>query len=253
MTFLPQRHYANAPITEAVIDLTVNPEVGLAPEELGALCDESYPTREPLVFNQVQFSGGNTTTIHKPLGWRFRNGQGSDIYQARLNGFSASRLVPYQDWSAFRAEARRLWDRYTNLTQIGPETVTRLGLRYINRLDIPLPLDDFGDYLLTAPLVSPHLPQGLSNFLMSLTIPVEEFLTASVTEAVLDPEVVSKQALVPPVRQNSVSVLLDITVTLTNVAVSSDDQLWEHFDRLRKLKNHVFESCITEKTRELFQ
>jgi len=251
MTFLPERHYLNAPITEAVIDLVVQPTADISLEKLEMIFDEAYPKKEPLVLNQVQFAGGTTTTSQQSLGWRFRNVDGLYVYQTRLNGFGASQLAPYQDWMTFSREARRLWNRYFG--SIGPVTFQRLGLRYINRIDIPLPLNDFGDYLLTAPLVSPHLPQGLSHYLMSLTIPIDEFVTAAVTEAVLNQDAVAMQALVPPLKPNTVSILLDIDVSQMVAVPSTEALVWERFEYMRKIKNHVFESCITDRTRELFQ
>lgn len=251
MTFLPERHYPNAPITEAVIDLVVQPTADVSLEKLEAISDEAYPKKEPLILNQVQFAGGATTTSQQSLGWRFRAGNGLYVYQTRLNGFGTSRLAPYEDWMTFCREARRLWNRYFDT--IGPVTFQRLGLRYINRIDIPLPLNDFGDYLLTAPLVSPYLPQGLSHYLMSLTIPIDELVTVAVTEAVLNQDVIAMQALVPPAKPNTVSILLDIDVSQMIAVPSTEVLVWERFEYLRKVKNHVFEACITDRTRELFQ
>jgi uncharacterized protein (TIGR04255 family) len=218
---------------------------------LDAILDEAYQHKEPVILSQVQFAGGTAKTVQKSLGWCFRNADGVHIYQARLNGFGVSRLAPYQDWRTFSGEARRLWNRYCDMVK--PGVVQRLGLRYINRIDIPLPLDDFGEYLITAPLVSPHLPQGLSNYVMSLTIPIDDVVTAAITEAILNQNAVPNQAFVPPVRPNTVSILLDIDVSQMVSDPVTEDQVWERFEELRKIKNHVFESCITDRTRELFQ
>lgn len=250
MTFLPERQYPNAPITEAVIDLVVQPVEGISLEGLGGIQDEAYSQKEPITFNQVQFTGTGATTTQETKGWRFRSGDGLYIYQARLNGFGASRLAPYQNWKAFSEEARRLWKRYRESAR--PVAIQRLGLRYINRIDIPLPLNDFGEYLLTAPLVSPHLPQGLSNYVMSLTIPIDDVVTVAVTEAILN-QVLPNQAVVAPAKSDTVSILLDIDVSQPLDWSSTEEHLWERFEYLRKVKNHVFESCITDKTRELFQ
>jgi uncharacterized protein (TIGR04255 family) len=77
-----------------------------------------------------------------------------------LDGFAMSRLAPYENWNAVRDEARRLWDIYRSIAK--PSKLIRLAVRYINRIDMPLPLGDFKDYLRTVPDVSPDLPQGLA-------------------------------------------------------------------------------------------
>lgn len=252
MNFLPQRHYPNAPITEAVIDLMVTPEAEPSLDALESMRDDGYPKKEAIRLNQVQFTEGTATTTQATMGWRFRSDDGAQVYQVRRNGFGASRLTPYQNWQAFNAEARRLWSQYRKATR--PTALKRLGLRYINRIDIPLPLDDFGEYLLTAPVVSPHLPQGLSNYVMNLTIPLDDDVTAVVTEAVLNQQMSpSQNAGAQATPPNTVSILLDIDVSQVSSLSVSEDQIWERFELLRRFKNHVFESCITDKTRELFE
>lgn len=250
MNFLPERHYPNAPITEAVIDLSVQRSDSLTLERLEAIRDDGYPQKEPLILNQVQFTGTAATTTQEELGWRFRSADGLYVYQARLNGFGTSRLAPYENWQAFSVEARRLWNRYREAA--GQQLINRLGIRYINRIDVPLPLDDFAEYLLTAPLVSPHLPQGLSHYVMNLTIPIDEQVVAVVTQAIL-PQDVSGNISSTRGGDPVVSILLDIDVAQTRQLPPRDDLVWERFEYLRKVKNHVFESCITDRTRELFQ
>lgn len=247
MTFLPQRHYANAPITEAVIDfgLQLGPDASL--ESLGELRDHAYPQKDAVVVGQIQFAGTGTMATQGTIGWRFRADNGAYVYQARLNGFGMSRLAPYQSWTLFSAEARRLWNMYRD--HVRPVALQRLGLRYINRIDIPLPMNDFGEYLLTQPVVGPHLPQMLSNYLMNLTIPMEGDVTATITEAILNQPLQASQTVKP----DTVSILLDIDVFQVTGLSLSEGLIWQRLEHLRKIKNHVFESCITDKTRELFQ
>ncbi|HEX4341546.1 MAG TPA: TIGR04255 family protein [Polyangiaceae bacterium] len=241
MEFLPERHYAHAPITEAVIDFGVQLSADPTAENLGEIRDESYAQRDPVFMGHVQFGSGTTSATQQALGWRFRSADGPYIYQVRTDGFALSRLTPYENWDNFSSEARRIWDKYRAVAK--PITVQRIALRYINRIDIPLPLNDFGEYLQCSPSVSPHLPQGLSNYLMSLTIPLDELVTVVVNEAILN----------QVTKPNAVSILLDIGVSQSLSLPFEEEALWERFGYLRKVKNHVFEACITDKTRELFQ
>jgi uncharacterized protein (TIGR04255 family) len=113
-----------------------------------------------------------TTASQAQVGYDFPSGDGKQIFQARLDGFAFSRLAPYDCWESFRDEGRRLWEIYRTVAQ--PEVVTRIGVRYINRLDLPLQNLDFKHYLRTVPEVSPDLPQGLSGYFMQLRIPLED-------------------------------------------------------------------------------
>jgi len=163
------------------------------------------------------------------------------IFQARIDGFTFSRLAPYDRWESFRDEARRLWAAYRMIAQ--PERVTRIAVRYVNRLDLPLPLRDFKDYLRTVPEVSPALPQGLTNFFMQLHIPQDD----------LDAMLLLNQAMIPPAHGGVVSVVLDIDLFRSKDLPDDDDSMWGIFEQLHTRKNDIFEGCITDLTRELIR
>lgn len=247
ITFLPERHYPRAPITEAVIDLLTVGAVEPSVDHLEQIGDAGYPGKERVDINEFGVAREGASIKTKQLGWRFRSADGLYVYQVRKNGFGASRLAPYERWESFRGEARRLWDKYREATQ--PLGLQRIAVRYINRIDIPLPLEDFGDYFLTAPLISPHLPQGLSGYLLSLTVPIDPLVTAIITQTTLSPEVVGTK----PANPEKLSMLLDIDVSQAIELPETEEGIWERFEYLRKVKNHVFESCITDMTRGLFQ
>ncbi len=89
----------------------------------------------------------------------FRSRDGRRIVQARQDGYTFNWLKPYQTWEVFRDEGRTQWERYRSMFR--PEAVARLGLRYINRIDLPIPFNDLRDFIKTAPEVADGVPQGL--------------------------------------------------------------------------------------------
>ncbi|MDR4483723.1 MAG: TIGR04255 family protein [Nitrospirales bacterium] len=111
--------------------------------------------------------------------------------------------------------------------------------RYINKLDLPLPLHDFKDYLRTVPEISPDMTQGLSGYFMQLQLPQVDL------EAIL----VLNQTLIPPPEPSVVSVVLDFDLFCKDNVPSKDQDIWNRFEVLRTRKNKVFEACITDKTR----
>jgi len=238
--------YPNAPITEAIIDLRVelSPDVGL--EELRrahAGQEQAYPEVRQLkcVSGRMHLGDEVTTTAStKPWGHLIRSGDGKQIYQARLDGFTMSRLAPYDRWEPFRDEARRLWNVYKEA--LSPRRVSRVAVRYVNRIDIPLPLRDFKDYLRTVPEVSPDLPQGLAGYFMRLEIPMPDIKSGCLLN----------EAIIKPAAPNVVSVVLDIDVFRTEDLPTEEDDIWRFVEDLRDRKNSVFEACITDKARELF-
>lgn len=239
------KHYAHAPLTEAIIDIRVElpSEIGLS-KLADAIHDraEDYPKREELFIVQGQMSVGpeiGASARQTSNGYRFISKDGRQICQARLDGFAFSRLAPYEAWPPFRDEARRLWDAYRSIAS--PKNVTRIGMRYINRLDLPIPIADFKDYLRTVPEISSGMSQGLSGYFMQLQLPQVD----------LNAMLVLNQALIPPPAPKLVSVLLDIDLYCDGDLPSDEQGLWERFEAFRNRKNKVFEASITDRVRRL--
>src|SRR5215204_6392546 len=234
-------HYSRAPITEALIDIRVTlPEevtvTDLAHMEVGE--EIGYPQRRnrfTVELEQEIAFGGQVGTATREIhtGYDFLTSDELQIVQVRLDGFTFSRLAPYGRWETFREEAHRLWKLYRAVAD--PMAVTRVAIRYINQLNLPLPMDDFKDYLRTVPEVSPELPQGLSDYLMRLVIPQEDI------GAVL----LLNQALLPSPDASTASILLDIDLFRELEASIGEEELWTLLDQFRARKNQVFEACIT--------
>lgn len=242
-----QRHYSKAPITEALIDLRVElPEgTGVADlEKVHTGLESAYPTRKDRIVAEVQGLIGDraaaAAATSKHTGFLFTSKDGKYIFQARLDGFTMSRLAPYESWKPFKDEARRLWNVYRSITK--PTNVTRLAVRYINRLDLPLPVADLKDYLRTVPEVSSDLPQNLAGYFAQLRIPLDDIKSLLVVN----------QAIIEPAKPGVASVVLDTDIFRADDLPADEEGVWEFFEVLRVRKNDVFEACITDKARELF-
>jgi uncharacterized protein (TIGR04255 family) len=245
---VPERApYSKAPITEALVDIRVAlpgeiTVADLARVDIGE--EIGYSQRRNRFAIEGQIAIGEqvgTATRQTHVGYDFLSGDERQIVQVRLDGFTFSRLAPYDRWETFRKEARRLWELYRAIVE--PVSVTRVAVRYINRLDLPLPLEDFKDYLRTVPEVSSDLPQGLSGLLMQLAIPQED----------LGAVLLLNEALLPSPDPDTVSILLDIDLFRELETSIDEEELWRILDQFRVRKNDVFEACITEQTRELIR
>ena len=236
-------HYEHAPITEALIDIRVElpaSETGLQVlESVHDRVKESYPGKKKRLYVQGPFSAGDVgaSATETVMGYSFSSEDGKQIFQAQRDGFTFSRLRPYGSWPELRDEARRLW--YVYREAVNPEKITRVAVRYINQIDIPLAATDYKDYFRTIPEVSPELPQGLSGFLMQLQFPQTDLWGM----------LVLTQATLPYPATNSV--ILDLDAFKVTEMVSDED-VWGVLETLRDRKNEFFEGCITERTRALF-
>ena len=247
----PVTHYSKAPITEAIIDIQfAGPECD--PTALLKLQDKegsSYPEKKPILIASFMLDAGQadappavTTQSQSQHGWAFVTADKLQIWQVRSGAFTFSRLAPYQNWTAFRNEARRLWE--LSKPYFKPEQITRIAVRYVNRLELPVPLRDFKDYLQTVPEVSPKLPQGLLSYFMQLQIPQEDIQSL----LILNQQFVSNKP-----EATSVPVILDLDLFRTYELPQEEEPLWSLFERLHEKKNDIFQACITDLTRELIR
>lgn len=239
-------HYENAPITEALIDIRVELPVNVTGLELLETIHDrvraGYPGKKKRIYVAGRFSAGDevgASASQMPMGFSFSSDDGKQVFQARRDGFTFSRLRPYFSWHELRDEARRLWDIYREV--VNPEKITRVAVRYINQIDIPMSPIEYKDYFRTTPEVSPDLPQALSGFFMQLQFPQTDF----------DGLLILTQTSAPPPSPTMTSVILDLDV-YKQTEMASDRDIWGLLETLRDRKNMFFEGCITERTRALF-
>ncbi|MFQ5779360.1 MAG: TIGR04255 family protein [Nitrospiria bacterium] len=240
------RHLDKAPITEALVDIRVKlrPDIDLSTlESTYALFASEYPEKRKRirVESKGDFKTRKSETTSVVDGYLCTSSEKKQVVQVRLDGFTFSRLKPYTTWEDLRKEALRLWQLYIRL--VSPELITRVALRYINRLEIPLPIRDFGDYLTAPPTIPQNLPQELTSFLTRNVI----------RERSLNFVAIISQSLEPVGASNVVPVILDIDVFKEVQYNVGTKEIWETIDQLREFKNKIFFESITDKIVELYK
>ena len=246
-------HFSNAPITEAVLDLRVQLKEGAVFEDLIQFAEavaERYPEKRIRTSLEAKIHYDKETLDLKTEGTSSKDGylmsssDGRQVVQARLDGFTFSRLKPYQDWPTMRDEARALWTTYLEVAE--PKVVNRIALRYINRVEIPLsgPPVDFKDYFLTAPEIASGISQVLQNFFMRLVVSDKNGRgTAIITETVDD--TFEDRSMYP--------LIFDIDVFQLGSFQPDSEHIWRVFEQLRDLKNEIFTRTFTDKAKDLFR
>jgi uncharacterized protein (TIGR04255 family) len=242
-------HFENAPITEALLDIRAHLPAGVGLPELASLHDKiknNYPMRRERQRWQggIHFTKGILPRVDEgsvaPDGYLFTSADGKRIVQARLDGFTFNWLAKYETWTAFRDEAKAHWDRYRERAR--PKTVTRIALRYLNRIPLPLPMKDFKDYLLTVPEIAPELPQELTELFMRVVLPFPaEGCRVIVTQTI------------EPQDNDRLPWILDIDAFVEKAFEIEGQEVWDVFERLRDAKNKVFFRSLTERTKEFFR
>lgn len=243
-------HLKKAPIVEALIDFRIRPSKELDLAGLESL-SEQLKDRFPVKKHNLKFEADMRVTASKnnpessfkqwQVGFRMETADQKKITQINLDGFTFSWLKPYESWEALRNNARELWELYSHAAK--PEAITRVATRFINRIEIQLPMGDFREYLVAPPIVSAGLPQLVEGFLTRIATPIAPLGATIVVTQASEPTEPTREVL---------SILVDIDV-FKEVACSPDSQEpWQTLEQFRNLKNRAFFSSITQKTKEMF-
>jgi uncharacterized protein (TIGR04255 family) len=243
-------YFPNAPIVEAVLDIQFVPDKPVEMDNLAkiqSLLGEGYRTRrlQTTWTGHVEFKPGDpskTKTSSEPVGYTFFSDDGKNAVMARRTGFAFSRLQPYTDWKQFETSARAAWKVYRSI--VTPKSVNRVALRYINRLELPLPLPDLKEYLLTVPEIAPGLPQGMAHFFFRVLI-VDQATgaLAAITETVD----------MSGATETQIPVILDIDAYREGQFSTSTEKFWPMFDELHDFKNRIFFKTLTEKAKAAYR
>jgi uncharacterized protein (TIGR04255 family) len=243
-------HLTNAPITEAVIDLRVKLPNSFHPEQIKSLAgdfQDCLPKREDL--NNFEFKAAlyeekpaDSSIRSAIFGIRFRSEDGLNVAACRINGFSFSRLKPYENWRQLLDHTRKYWELYRKA--LLPESVTRIGVRFINRIELPLPIDQLSEYFnFPLPLPEPVV-QGVEihGFLNRMSV---EFHDLRVQANVI-------QALERGIESRSIVVILDNDVFKKQDYNVDDDDVWSSLDAMRDIKNQLFFESIKSALKRRF-
>jgi len=174
---------------------------------------------------------------------RLNSADQADVALITPSGISAARLAPYQGWETLRDKSKEIWHIWRETTSIS--LVSRIGTRTINRIDIPLSNNsqiDLQSYVTVFPQLPKELNQAWTAYLLQVSLPThKDGWNVTITSNLLP--------MSPLIKH--LSILLDIDVFRTTEIPSKDDDFWAVVEEARAIKNHIFESCITNETRGL--
>ena len=247
MTPKSQERYLKPPIIEAVIDLHVGTPVSeSAHDKIVRRLKRTYPHAKTIQETSVSVDAGSgsVTVDQQPRGCRLSTEDETDVVLVKAQSLTTARLAPYINWENLRDCAKNAWNAW--LACKAPSNVSRIGVRYINRIDIPveksggIELEDYLDFF-------PKIPEALAKPLHSYLIQA----TIATTEPNWNAKI-SSTAIKPAPLLNHISLLLDIDVFRTDSIPKMEDQLWNLIEEARIIKNIIFEYSIKDEARKLF-
>lgn len=240
--------YKRPPITEAIIEIRLKEALSelvvkkihdrlqkkyVSSEEISVIGIRLNPVKQELEKMPAEFSGFKLTS----------NDQ-ADVLLVKPNAMACSRLAPYNGWENFEERARANWEEWRKAKK--RLQLDRIGVRYINRIDIPLKDEEainIENYLNIFPKYpEPSLLKSFSQYAMHVRGPfyIEDFILTINTNVVKSPLI------------DHLSIVLDLDLSPDGDLPQRNDQVWKMINKMREYKNNAFEMCVTDKARELF-
>lgn len=246
-----RRQYKNPPIEEAVCELRFNAsEWDITwPGQLFNLTKDEY-SGKPRSQQQsiVSIEPGTGLTV-KPelLKTQLVSSDGKRLLGIAPGTFSIHELRPYSGWESFH---KRILSSVQSLLKLADEiSISRLGIRYINRIPITEESAELSAFFTCVPDKAGNLPEAVVSFFarVDFAYPQDDSIVR-VTFASGDG---STDALI---------VMLDIDAIWENqsspLVLTADKDAIKKFDlmlcNLRDRERDVFEGLITDTTRKVF-
>ena len=153
---------------------------------------------------------------------------------------AVNRLEPYSSWDEFLPAIKNAFDAYLEIAE--PKALARLGLRYINRITIPKGLVLMEDYFDCYPYLGQRLPQTHGPFIIGVQFPFE---------GGKDTLRLQLQSLASP-SPDAYGILLDLDYFTAGQGRPEFQDMSEWLNRAHDKVEEVFEACLKDTTKKLF-
>ena len=241
------RIYKSPPLVEALCEFQFASEnwdwtiPGLIYQEI----QTRFPQKRQL--NRVEFEiaalqghlsqqvKGNADRMH------FLNPDNTALVQVGPDLLVVNHLQPYPQWRNFRPLILDMVGVYQRIAN--PKSLKRIGLRFINRIEIPEKSFQMADFFKLEPRLPDEVPHQYKTLFMRVEIPyVTDAGLLTLTLGSIEPDQINKS-----------SFILDLDfATLPDTQLSFDDcESW--IEGAHTNIETFFEACITDDLRGLFQ
>jgi uncharacterized protein (TIGR04255 family) len=240
--------YRRPPVIESVIEFQVDQPVAAA--ALNRLRDRIAADFSNRVDEQnfnvhIDPDAGTINVTAAQSNIKMLDDKGAHLLTLKPDIINFSKFAPYQGWSDLSGFARKYFPMW--VAEVRPKgSVQRIGIRTINRLDIPAKgaepydLDKYLNFTYRA-------PQPPLNPSLTFLVTVESFIGDNDECGVRYTSTTAESALV-----GHASIILDLDIYTRAPIAVGDEGLWPLVERMRDYKNAVFEACITDEARALF-
>jgi len=240
------KQYKNSPIQEAVCEfrfgLEQNPEQAQVKEIFNKIKGK-FPVAKKGNFHEVSvkidIKENKKNLIDNAREFdRFFSVDEKALVQIDKNKLSIHRLKPYVSWQEFFSAIELVFNTY--LTVIKIKSIQRIGLRYINAIEMGSSFE-IEEYFNLRPNIVAELPQNLSDFNAGVV-----FVMGNGTDGVRAQ--LSNQWL----SSDKQRIVLDLDYFLGKADAVKNEEVFDWLKAAHQSLENIFETAITEKTKSLF-
>jgi len=243
-----ERKYNKTPIIEALCEFQFVPSQPwdiTIPGRIYEKIKDDFPEKRQQVGLGIQFRPTEKGLEHKiesvPPRMQFFSKEKTLLVQIGPDLLVVNRLKPYSTWHQFRPEILKHLKIYQDI--VTPKGFKRIGLRYINKINIKSMSIKLEDYFNLYPNVPEDIPQMHTSFLNRIEIRYENNRD----------KMLLALGSTTPEDSNTVSMILDLDYILSKPEGIPLDKTEEWLENAHSSIYEVFESCIKEKCRILFK
>lgn len=243
--------YKNSPIREAVCEFRFSKDTEWnkdLPSKLYDIVKSEFPIKEIRKEHRLevkfeakpQKKGVRNPKIEHSDRFLFLDKERKFIIQIAPKMISVNALKPYPSWKIFNEKIGYAYNKINELTDV--RGIERIGLIYVNKIDVPEKLSDLKDYFRFYPQMPENLNLNVGNFNLGCDFTFDggnDMCRVQLGRAI-------------PEKKDGMAFLLSTDYfTAKPGSISPGDALsWTQnaHDEIKK----IFKGCITEKMESLF-
>ena len=191
--------------------------------------------------NSVQTPQGMQQQLKVDQRAFFISEDGKSLIQVGSHLLAVSCLKPYPTWTGFKPKIEEAFVALDDIIKI--KGLQRIGLRYINRIEVPSKSLHLEEYFEFRPFLGPGLPKTFSNFVLGCQF---QFFEGRDTSKV-------QLGGAVPERPENAGFLLDLDYSTSQPQTVAPQQVMEWVANAHNELEGIFEGCITDRLRVIFQ
>lgn len=242
-----ERKYAKSPIVEAVCEFRLTGDSPWDPTIPGLVYEvirEDFPKKEVKVVRDIditQTKEGLRQEVRTTERAWFLAEDGKSFLQIGPHLLAVNYLTPYPGWAVFKPVIERGLCALVETVQV--KGLERVGLRYINRIEIPSASVNLEHHFAFRPFLGDELPQNMNGFVLRCLLPFA------------DGRDVCRLALTTaaPDRPDTASFILDLDYFLRKARAIDVAQTLQWVEAAHQKVVDLFEGCMTDRLRETFE